>query len=172
MAKIHNTNLLLAEEKLKAHEQEKILMNLKLDYKKKDLADMALSISQRQEWAKELFQRIENIESLKGNKRNREFRNLKEDVRSRIHVDIEIEHLRQNIEMLNREFYDKLSKQFAGLSKTDIKLCTFIKLGLTNSQIAHLQIIDPASVKVSRYRLKKKLNLSPDQDLDTFIKAL
>ena len=87
-------------------------------------------------------------------------------------MDKQIEHLRQNIDLLSREFYDKLGKQFTGLSKTDIKLCTFIKLGLTNSQIAHLQIIDPASVKVSRYRLKKKLNLSPDQDLDAFIKAL
>jgi len=162
----------LQAEKLKTREQEKQLLDLELEYKKKDLVDMALSLSQKQEWARELNLHIQNIELAKGHKRSREFRNLKDEIRNNVHVDKKLELLQQNINTLSKEFYDKLNRKFPGLTKTDIKLCSYIKLNLSNAHIAHLQNIDPGSVKVSRYRLKKKINLGPDQDLNAFLQAL
>lgn len=170
-AKLYESNRLLAEEKLKTQDHEQSLLNLELEYKKKDLVDMALSLLQKQEWAQKLDDHIQNIESAKGKKRSREFKKLKDEIRNQIYVDKKLEILQQNIDMLSKEFFDKLSNQFPGLTKTDKKLCCYIKLNLTTTEIAGLQNIDPLSVNVSRYRLKKKLNLGTEQNLDTFLQT-
>ncbi len=59
-----------SEEKLITREQEKRLVELELENKKKDLADIAISLSQKQEWARELNQHLQIIESSKGSQRN------------------------------------------------------------------------------------------------------
>ena len=75
------------------------------------------------------------------------------------------------LDALSSSFYDKLNTQFEGLTKTEIRLCSLIKLELDSKQIASLQNINPSSVKKSRNRLRKKLNLSPGQDLDAFLRT-
>ena len=167
----HNTNRLLTEEKVKTNEQEKRLLGIELENKKKDLADMAISLSQKQEWATELNQHLLIIESSKGNKRSRELIKLKDNVRSQIYVNKQTDLLRENIDALCTEYYEKLREEFPSLTKTEIKLCSFIRLKLSIAQIAHLQHIDTASVVVGRYRLKKKLGLGTDENLDKFLQS-
>jgi len=167
----HHNKRLLAEEKLKTHKQERQLVDLELDYKKKDLADMAISLGQKQEWAQELYQHIQYIESSKGNKRSREFIKLKDNIRSQIYVNKQADLILQNVDELSTKYYEKLKEKHPSLTKTEIKLCSFIRLKLTISQIAHLQHIDTNSVVVGRYRLKKKLGLDTDQNLDEFLQS-
>jgi len=168
----HKTNRLLSEEKVKTNEQEKRLVEIELENKKKDLADMAISLSQKQEWASELNQHLQIIESSKGSKRSREFMKLKESVREQIYVSKQTDLLRENINALSVGYYEELREKFPSLTKTEIKLCSFIRLKLTISQIAHLQHIDSSSVVVGRYRLKRKLELGTDQNLDEFLQTL
>lgn len=69
-------------------------------------------------------------------------------------------------------FYDKLLKSHPDLSKTEMKLCAYIKLNLNTKEIAAYMNIAPASVDVARYRLRKKLNLSQDINLQKYITDL
>jgi hypothetical protein len=170
-AKLHITSRLLAEEKLKTNEQEKHLVEINLENKRKDLADMAISLFQKKEWATELNQHLLIIESSKGNKRSRELIKLKDNVRSQIYVNKQTDLLRENIDALSAEYYKKLREEFPSLTKTEMKLCSFIRLKLTIPQIADLQNIDTASVVVGRYRLKKKLGLDTNQNLDEFLQT-
>ncbi len=169
--KSHLSERLLVEEKLKTRNQEKQLLDMELEHKKKDLADMALSLSQKKQQAEELYSRVKQVENSRGKQRQKEIRNLKEELQSQQYVDKKLEHLQQNIDTLSSAFYDKLQKSFPELSKTEVKLSSFIKLNLTTSQIAQLQNITPNSVKMSRYRLKKKLGLDTDQNLDEFLQS-
>ncbi len=170
--KRYNTIRLLAEERLKTQNQENQLLDLELKYKNKDLADMAVSLSQKHEWATVLGKKVRLIETSKGHQRSREFKKLKNEILNQVYIDRELSLLNQNIDKLNKEFYDKLTSGFPGLTKNDIKLCSYFKLNLTNQHVAQLQNIDPSSVKVSRYRLKKKLGLGQDQNLDIFLQSL
>jgi len=167
----HHNKRLLAEEKLKTQKQEKRLVDIELEYKKKDLADMALSLSQKRLQSEELYAKLIKVENSKGKQRQKEFQSLKEDLQNHQYVDKELEQLQQNIDTLNRAFYDKLQARFPELSKTEVNLCSFIKLNLSTSQIAQLQHITPKSVNMSRYRLKKKLGLDNGQTLDEFLQS-
>ena len=58
------------------------------------------------------------------------------------------------------------------MTNNDLKLCAFIKLGMTSLDIANVLFIEKKSVEMSKYRLKKKLQLDPEVDLNTFIKQI
>ncbi len=171
-AKLLEEQKLRAEEHAKIQEQEKKLLDMELEFKKKDMADLALNLSQNQEWAKEMIEKIGKIESTRGNQRNREIKRMKDEIHARVFIDEELELLQQNMDTLNNEFYDRLKKQFTNLSKTEIKMCSYIRLNLSIAQIAQLQNIDPESVRTNRYRLKKKLAVRTGEDMDSFLQNL
>lgn len=167
--KLLRTDKLLTDEKLKREEQQKKLLSLRLENKKKDLTDMALSLHQKQQWAKELDNQIKVVKSERGYKRSRELKKLQVEIRRNVYVDNKLKLIQQNMDVLSHTFFNKLKDEFPTLTKSENKLCSFIKLGLTNAQIAQLQNVAPSSVRISRYRLKKKLKLGRSQNLDAFI---
>lgn len=67
------------------------------------------------------------------------------------------------------DFYKNLQIDFPDLTIAEIKLSAFLKLGLNTKDIASVLFIAPESVKVSRSRLRKKLGLNADVNLQTFL---
>ena len=66
------------------------------------------------------------------------------------------------------EFYNELNSRFK-LSKTDLRLAAYIKMNHSNDQISRISGVSTRTVETQRYRLSKKLNLPPDQDLNSYI---
>ncbi|MBK8556285.1 MAG: hypothetical protein IPL65_11200 [Lewinellaceae bacterium] len=76
------------------------------------------------------------------------------------------------IDDLNQEFFQKLREQFPDLSLYDLRLCVYLKIGLNSKEISEILKVLPSSINVSRSRLRKKLNLGPDQDLYGYLNHL
>jgi len=55
------------------------------------------------------------------------------------------------------------------LTEENLKICAYIKMGMTSKQIAQLMNVVKGSVDKSLQRLKKKLQLSEDESLKSFI---
>ena len=72
----------------------------------------------------------------------------------------------------HQEFTSKLLKLHPTLTKIDIEITTFIILGKTRVEIADLRGVAMSSVKTSRNRLRKKLELSEEVLLDDYLKSL
>ncbi len=70
------------------------------------------------------------------------------------------------------EFFDSLNNLNPKLTNNDLKLCAYMRLGMTSMEISNLQFIEKKSVEMSKYRLKKKLQLEAEDDLNTFIQNL
>lgn len=167
--KILENEKLLTIEKLASEHQKQRLLSLELENKKNDLTGLAISLQHKQQWAKDLNAQMQKVFTERGYKRSRELKKLQDEIKTNVFVDKDLELLQLNIDILSTEFYEKLNLRFPNLTKGEIRLCSYIKLNFNTSQIAHLEHIDMASVKINRYRLKKKLKLSPDQKLDDFI---
>ncbi len=69
----------------------------------------------------------------------------------------------------NQGFLKKLASQFPKLTPKDYKLCAFLRLNLSTKEIAHLLNISVRGVEISRYRLRKKLNLESNQNLMEYL---
>ena len=72
----------------------------------------------------------------------------------------------------NPDFFNKLQTQHPVLNANDLRLCAFIKSNLPNKKIASLLVITPKSLEMSRYRLRKKLDLSSGTDLFHYLSTL
>ncbi len=69
-------------------------------------------------------------------------------------------------------FFKRLIQLSPDISPAEMRLAAFLRLNLSSKEIASLVFIAPESVKTARNRLRKKLNLSPEENLNTFLMAL
>ncbi len=72
-------------------------------------------------------------------------------------ADADWEHLQQLADRVYGGFTARLSERFALLTPADLQLCLLIRLHFTNTQIATLIAVSPASVSQQKFRLKKRL---------------
>jgi ligand-binding sensor domain-containing protein len=72
-------------------------------------------------------------------------------------------------DQVHNNFISILKTKFPGLSSTDLKLCAYLRLNLSSKEIAQLLNISLKGVEISRYRIRKKLLLSPEINLYDFL---
>jgi hypothetical protein len=79
------------------------------------------------------------------------------------------ESFAQNFDSVHNEFITKLKLKFPQLTPSDLKLCAYLKLNLTTKEIAPLLNISVRGVEISRYRLRKKLDIGNEVNLNDFM---
>ena len=62
-----------------------------------------------------------------------------------------------------------LKKKFPGLTPNEQKLCAYLTLNLSTKEIAQLMNITVRGVEISRYRLRKKLEVPTGMHLFNFL---
>lgn len=65
-------------------------------------------------------------------------------------------------------FFKRLKILYPQLTNSDLRLCACLKLNLETKEIASLMNLSVRAVENSRYRLRKKLNIQPSQNLNEF----
>ncbi|MGQ1788242.1 LuxR C-terminal-related transcriptional regulator [Saccharicrinis sp. GN24d3] len=94
-------------------------------------------------------------------------------LRKRINKEIDNHQQKEifdsHFEAVHSDFFDRLKEQFPQLSPKDIRLCAYIKMNLSTKEIAPMLNISERGVEINRYRLRKKLGLSRDINLSTFL---
>ncbi len=76
------------------------------------------------------------------------------------------------IDELHQEFFKKLKAQFPGLSTHDLRLCAYLKIGISSKEIAEILQIQPSSFYISRSRIRKKLDMKGDENLYDFLNKI
>lgn len=171
--KIHQLEKEIIENQLtqKKLEQEKTLKELQ--YKNQRLTDFALDITQKNKIAETLNTELNEIENMKIPKKAQDkLRNIRSFINTNLQVNEEITTFQENVDALLLEFNQKLKQQFSELTKKDIILCGFLRLGLQNKEIATIRNVSTSAVKMARYRLRKKLNLDAENDIELFLKEI
>lgn len=69
---------------------------------------------------------------------------------------------------LHPDFLTNIQQKFPSLTKYELKLCAYIKMHLSNKQIAVIMNVNPDSINKSRYRLRKKLNVDKTETLEQY----
>ncbi len=82
------------------------------------------------------------------------------------------EQFQLNFDQIHQQFSKKLHEKHPQLTPNDIRLCCLIKINMTNREIAAIQNISIAGIEKSKYRLKKKLHLDKDSDLNQYILSI
>ena len=103
---------------------------------------------------------------------NKAIQNIIKQIDFIINNKDEWEELKLHFDAVYDGFYDSLISKYPALTETELRHCMFIKLHMQTKEIARILNIDPRSVQTARYRIKKKLDLSEEQDLRSFLITL
>lgn len=94
---------------------------------------------------------------------------MREEIDSNIRHDDDWKKFERNFDIVYDEYLTRLGNTFPELTVSDKKLCAYLKMGLSSKEIAPLLNLTYRSVEMTRYRLRKKLNLTRDQNLIDFL---
>lgn len=75
---------------------------------------------------------------------------------------------RYYFENVNTDFYARLTKAHPDLTEKQKRLCALLYLGLNTKEISSITFREVRSIESSRARLRKKLGLSGDEDLNLY----
>lgn len=77
-----------------------------------------------------------------------------------------------HFDSVHPSFFTKLKELSGELSENDLRLCAYIHIGMRSKEIAAMLGVSPASINTNRYRLRKKLGLAKDDNLEDFIRKI
>ena len=88
-------------------------------------------------------------------------------------MDKDFEVQKTNFFETNPAFFERLQqKANQSLTRLDLKYCAYMLMGLTNKEVSARLGIEPKSVRMSRYRIKQKLGLGKEDDLNLFLQNI
>lgn len=141
--------------------------NEMVELKNKELAASTLKLIEKDEFLSEIKNKLAVNKGEKG------IQDIKRIVHS---VSVSNAHnwkeFQARFVAVNKRFYQELKARYPNLTQGDLKLCALIKLNFSSKDMAKLVGISVESVHTTRYRLRKKLNLTRDVNLTEFIANL
>ncbi|MEM9823305.1 MAG: hypothetical protein AAF985_19645, partial [Bacteroidota bacterium] len=137
--------------------------------KQSDLTNLALDIKRKNQFSNELIERLNQLQKTNPNEIKFALKEINSFAINHLQISEDLELLQSNVDKVNRAFYEKLEKNFGELTANEKYLAGLIRLNLSNKDVAAIRGISTSSAKMSRHRLRKKLQLSPDQDIVGFL---
>ena len=77
-----------------------------------------------------------------------------------------------NIDDKNREFLQRLNERHPNLTQGERHLATLLRVNLSTKEIAMLTGNAPKTINMNRYRLRKALDLSSEEDLTDYLQSI
>jgi DNA-binding CsgD family transcriptional regulator len=155
---------LMAENELNSKEYEKHILELEVKTKSSEVVGKSLSLAKQSEM-------LESIEEILNYQTD--FNTLKSEIKKIIKINAinkhEWETFEENLNQIHNQFSINLSKEYPSLTAKDIKLCIYLKMNLSSKEIAPMMNISFRSIEIQRYRLRKKLNLTKEENLSKFL---
>lgn len=139
-----------------------------VEKKSRELTTHALNMLQKNEMLEELKGRLASL-SQEHNSLQPDVQKVISGINMSFHQDHEWRKFQAHFDQIHAGFNQRLTGRFPELSGNDLKMCSLIKLNLGTKEIASILGISAESVKMARYRLRKKLQLEPEQHLVSFL---
>jgi len=154
-----------------AQEKQEAIYKQEIEFKKKELATETLHLVQKNTFINELK---ENLERIKNSPElfKVEFRRLVMLLKKESAEDKDWDVFKSYFSEVHNNFDHKLKAVYEDISEKEMRLASFLRMNLSTKEIASMLNVLPDSVLKSKYRLKKKLNLDKETDLNHFLSGL
>lgn len=149
------------------------LTNEKLEadirHKSRELASATMHLMQKAEMMNKLREDLKKLQQNVIPENSRKIQQLVRNIEMDMQLDEEWEQFELHFDQVHENFLKKLREKYPSLTPKDQKLCAYLRMNLSTKEIAPLMKISIRGVEISRYRLRKKLDLDPDTNLIDFM---
>jgi tetratricopeptide (TPR) repeat protein len=143
-------------------------LNSELEFKNKELTSYTINFIRKNELMEEFKVKLEELKKQLPSELTNDVNSLHRMVQNN-NIDKDWEDFKLTFEGVHHNFFSSLIQRFPELSPTELKLCAMLRLNFNLKETAAVMGISSDSVKTSRYRLRKKLNLPAEQNLTDFV---
>lgn len=155
---------------LESEQQLMLLTNEKLqqdiDNKNRELAISTMSLIKKNEFLNQIK------EELKATENQKYVKPIIKIIDKNINTTDDWKFFQEAFNNADKDFLKKIKTKHPKLTPNDLKLCAYLRLNLSSKEIAPLLNISHRSVEVTRYRLRKKMNLPHEMGLTNYILEL
>ena len=147
--------------------------NQMLEQKNRELAENSMYLVQNNEF---LIKLIDDIQKISGDIGDKEkalklMEGIVNSIDSKVRED-SWHRFEIYFQRVHSGFQQNLTRKYPNLSHTELRLATFLRLGMNSKDIAAATFQTTESVKVGRSRLRKKLEVDKTMDLTTFLSQI
>ena len=169
------------EKQLQLEKHESMLqIKLEKEEQARLKAEQQLLETQQQQLKKEVMANVLQLEhknrtllNIKDKLAEGEKVNIQKIIKEEMVLDSNFEHAKLQIQQVHPDFFYLISERAQRkLTLLDLKLCAYLYLKMDTRQIAQLMNVEAKSVRMSRYRIKQKLGLDKEDDLNSFLQGL
>lgn len=108
-------------------------------------------------------------DSLADQTQKKEVRRIIRKIDSELSSEDYWEQFQLNFDQVHQQFSKRILQLHPNLTPNDIRLSCLLRINLSNKEIASIQNVSLGAVEKSKFRLKKKLNLPSEIDLNSYI---
>lgn len=145
-------------------------LKAEIEQKNKELASNNIHLLQKTEFLQKLREELIKLDLLIDNKAaKKELKRIIYLLDEDFQRDEEWDQFIHHFDEVYDEFFKKLKAEYPKLTLKDHKLCAFLRMNLSTKEMAPLMNISVRGVEISRYRLRKKLDLDSSINLNEFM---
>lgn len=141
-------------------------------YNHKQLTTFTLHMMQKNLILHDVLEEVKSLEKTDAHKVKNELKNLKIQIINALSSDTDWDNFKYFFEKVNNDFFTRLKEKYPDVSMKDMKLCALIRLNMDIKEAASVLNVDPNSIRIARYRLRKKMNLKPEHSLYEVMSSL
>ena len=150
------------------------LMQMQLDFEHKaqDLAASTMNVIRKNEILLEIDKSLSKVAEYMPVDRNKSLKilgRIRAEIKENIQHDDIWQDFEGNFDIVYNDFLKRLGEKYPNLTINDKKMCTYLKMNLSSKEIAPLLNMTVRSIEMTRYRLRKKLGLSREDNLTEFL---
>lgn len=165
---IHDLELSKTESELIALRNEKL--EVEINFKNSELASSAMHLVKKGELLTKIKGELSQL--MKGFDNPAAVTDLKKMIRSLSeddNMDKEWVNFTKHFDKVHSDFVINLKEKHPTITSNELKLCAYLRMNLSTKEIAQLMNISVRGVEISRYRLRKKLQLPTDANFFNYL---
>jgi DNA-binding CsgD family transcriptional regulator len=157
-----------SQEEITRLENEKLEAELR--HMNKELGTSTVLILNKNEFISKVKDHLKSISHKTADEgAAKELSKIVHDIEGNLSSDEDWEHFQVHFDKVHGDFSRSFRAKYPNLSPQDMKLSAYLRMNLSTKEIAHLLNISVRGVEISRYRLRKKLQLDRSLNLQEFI---
>ena len=160
-------NLRINKKIRKIRKNEKRLLEDKVQFRENELNMTLIAISNRQKMLSEIKKEISRLSN-----KDIQVKQLRNKINTLLINGNNLSAISDRIESRYPGMVTKLKDKCPNLSDTEIRYCIFTKLNLTNKETASILGVSADTVKTSRSRIKRKINVPESLSLKEYLDQL
>ncbi|UZD22446.1 tetratricopeptide repeat protein [Algoriphagus halophytocola] len=165
--------LAVKERLISTEKQNRKLLELKMEAEEqahsKALTAQTLHVIDKNQMLEDIQLRLRNILEEEPKEQKKKIRNLIKQIDYNFSHDTDWEDFKHSFEKVHQDFFRKIQQQSGGLTPAEMKLASLMRLNLNSKEIASTLGISMDSLRISRYRLRKKMKLEKGDSLQQFL---